>query len=408
LLDFNDFENPILALAAEMQSPMEGLPPGITSRMMPINDLNMHILEAGNNDRRPRSLIILLHGFPELAFSWRKVLVPLSELGYHVVAPDQRGFGRTTSRTGITGQIHYEDDVHPFNTINLVRDVVALAFALGHKTVAAVIGHDLGSRIAACCALIRPDIFRSVVLMSSPFSGPPSLPFDIDPRGPPEPSLDIFSREVQEQLAALDPPRKYYKLYYATPDANRDFMDAPQGLHAFLRAYFHMKSADWPGNDPRPLSSPAPANMAKLPHYYMMPLDSTMPEAVAPHAPSEEEITRNEWLTNSELAVYTAEYERTGFQGGFNWYRTYQPEYSEELAVFSGKKIQVPGIFVSGIKDWGAFQTPGALQKMQSEAFSRMREGDVLLIEGAGHWVQQEQPDQLVDVIKKFLEEFVH
>ena len=137
-----------------------------------INGLAIHMLEAGF-ETEGRPLILLLHGFPELAYSWRKIMGPLAAAGYHVVAPDQRGYGRTTGWDGA-----YDGDLASFRLANLVRDALGLVSALGYRSVAAVVGHDFGSPVAAYCALIRPDVFRSVALMSAPFGGPPQLPFD--------------------------------------------------------------------------------------------------------------------------------------------------------------------------------------------------------------------------------------
>lgn len=375
------------------------LPPGVSSREIAVSDLNMHVLEAGDLSH---PLILLLHGFPELAFSWRKVVLPIARLGYRVVVPDQRGFGRTRPRSTAQAPIRYDDDAHPYRILNIVRDIVALVYALGHRSVAAVIGHDLGSRIAAFCTLVRPDLFHSVVMMSAPFDGPPMLPFDVDRRSITATLPNVSSAEARAFFASLDPPRKYYVPYFAGPQANDDMLEAPQGLHAFLRAYFHTKSADWAQNDPHLLSSHDPHELAQLPPYYMMPLTATMPEAVAPHTPSQEEVQRNVWLPDEDLAVYVAEYGRTGFQGGMNWYRAMQPEMSDELAVFAGKKIECPAMFVCGRKDWGVFQTPGALERMTSEACARMDDEDVVFVDGAGHWVQQEQPEEVVKHIERF------
>jgi pimeloyl-ACP methyl ester carboxylesterase len=131
----------------------------------------MHLLEAGF-EGQGRPCVLLLHGFPELAYSWRKVMLPLATAGFHVIAPDQRGYGRTTGWDGT-----YDGDLQTFRLLNLVRDTLGLVSALGHRTVAGIVGHDFGSPVAAWCALIRPDVFRSVVLMSAPFAGPPPLPF---------------------------------------------------------------------------------------------------------------------------------------------------------------------------------------------------------------------------------------
>ncbi|MFT5043485.1 MAG: pimeloyl-ACP methyl ester carboxylesterase, partial [Porticoccaceae bacterium] len=140
----------------------EQLPQGIRSLFIDgINGLRMHVLEAGASDQN-RPCVFLIHGFPELAYSWRKIMPALAEAGYYVVAPDLRGYGRTTGWQG-----EFEDDISAFSLCRMAGDVVALASAIGVGQVAAVVGHDFGSPVAGCCALIRPDLFQSVVLMSA-------------------------------------------------------------------------------------------------------------------------------------------------------------------------------------------------------------------------------------------------
>jgi pimeloyl-ACP methyl ester carboxylesterase len=164
---------------------------------------------------------------------------------------------------------------------------------------------------------------------------------------------------------------------------------APQGVHAFLRAYYHMKSADWAENKPFPLANNSAAEMAKLPRYYVMDLDKGMAESVASEMPSPAAIASNKWLTDEELRVYSTEYGRTGFQGGLQSYRVGRvPRLSQELSLFAGMTVDVPSLFVSGKSDWGVYQRAGSLESMK-RACTKL-EG-VELIDGAGHWVQQEQ-----------------
>src|ERR1700761_5672932 len=135
------------------------LPSGIRARHIPgVNGLGIHILESGfETPNRP--CILLQHGFPELAYSWRKIMVPLAAAGFHVVAPDLRGYGRTTGWSAV-----YDDDQRPFRLLNAVRDAMGLVSALGHRGTTAVIGHDFGASVAAWCALVRPDFFGSLAL----------------------------------------------------------------------------------------------------------------------------------------------------------------------------------------------------------------------------------------------------
>lgn len=376
----------------QMESyPTDWLPKGIRSRFVEdINGLRMHVLEAGYREAN-RPGILLLHGFPELAYSWRKVMVPLAEEGYHVMAPDQRGYGRTTGWDG-----DYDGDLYSFRRLNIVRDALGLVHAMGHRKVA-LVGHDFGSPIAAWCAVTRPDVFHRVALMSAPFSGTPSLPFDTADKPPVEPSAGY---DLHAELGKLPRPRKHYQHYYRTREANPNMWRASQGLHAFLRAYFHYKSADWKGNKPFRLAARTAPEMAQMPTYYIMDAADGMAETAAKFMPSDEEIAANSWLPDEELEVYTKEYRRTGFQGGLNWYRSGALGIAE-MQLFAGRRIHQPSIFISGASDWGTYQSPGALERMQDQACTDMR--GVHLVPGAGHWVQLEQPGRTVELLLDFL-----
>jgi pimeloyl-ACP methyl ester carboxylesterase len=371
------------------------LPAGVRSRFVSgVNGLRMHVLEAGFA-ARGRPGVLLLHGFPELAYSWRKIMPQLAEAGFHVVAPDQRGYGRTTGWSA-----DYDGDLHPFSLLNAVRDALGLVAALGHHSMAAVVGHDFGASVAAWCALARPDVFRSVALMSAPFAGPPALPFDTADR--PAPASIAAAPDIHQALAKLDRPRKHYQWYYSTRPANDDMWRCPQGVHAFMRGYFHYKSADWEGNRPQPLKSWSAEELAKMPTYYIMDLDRNMAETVMPVMPSMAEIAACRWLPDNELAVYAGEYQRNGFQGGLNWYRGRTTGLSDsELHLFSGRSIDVPSMFVAGKSDWGTYQRPGSFERMQGIACTNMV--GCHLVDGAGHWVQQEQSERVGELLLDFL-----
>jgi microsomal epoxide hydrolase len=387
------------------------LPPNITTRSSPTKTLTFHTLESGRDttNTHNRHLILLLHGFPELAFSWRKVIPSLAAAGYYVVAPDQRGFGRTTGW-----------DTRPFDTVDLntftltsfVRDMVTLVHALGYRSVKCVVGHDCGAVTAAMCALVRPDFFESLLLLSHPFNGSPSLPFDTANSsselggggggGGGGGTESAAGDHVHGELASLG--RKHYKWYYSTEPANHEMTFPPNGLHDFLRGYFYLKSGSWAGNKPYPLRGWRSDELVNLPYYYIMPLDATMPEAVARHMAEESgegvEACRA-WLSDEDLAVYVREYERTGYQGGLNWYRVRTAaggRYTGDFDVFAGRKIEVPTGFVSGKLDWGIYQEPEALEKMVDGRVC----GDfrvLKLIDGVGHWAPQEAPDIVVEAI---------
>jgi pimeloyl-ACP methyl ester carboxylesterase len=338
-----------------------------------VNGLVMHVLEAGEPDR---PAILLLHGFPELAYSWRKVMPALAQAGFHVIAPDQRGYGETTGWDG-----SYDGDLASYRALNLVEDAAQLLARMGIKR-AHVIGHDFGSPVAAYCAMTRPQIFHSVALMSAPFGGQP-----IGTRDP----------HVHDELARLG--RKHYQWYYSTREADRDMRECAQGLRAFLRAYYHYKSADWPGNKPFQLDRWSAADLAKLPTYYVMELAKNMAETVAQYMPARAPA----WLTDEELAVYADAFSRTGFQGGLQWYRcaTSAEQSAALAAAVAGKHIDVPALFIAGAADWGIYQKPGEFERMQHSACTDFR--GCHLIPGAGHWVQQEQPERTAELLLDFL-----
>jgi pimeloyl-ACP methyl ester carboxylesterase len=402
------------ARAAIVRTDFSTLPPygngtilaGIRSRQIAnVNGITVHILEAGY-ETPGQPAILLLHGFPELAYSWRKVMPSLAAAGYHVIAPDQRGYGRT-----IGWDDSYDADPDPFRILNMTRDAIGLVYALGHRSVAMVVGHDAGAPVASWSALIRPDIFRSITIMSSPFEGAPSLPFDTAPFNPakaaPLPRPAITDDELDAELAKLDPPRKYYQNYQRTRGANDDMLHAPQGLHAFFRAYYFYKSADYKGNNPHPLQARTAGEMAQIPTYYVMEKDKGMAATVAPFMPPADYIANCKWLTEAEVQVYATEYGRTGFTGALQGYRVRRgsdPRSIAEMQTFSGRTIDVPSQYIAGKSDWGVYQTPGAVDKMRNSACTHM--AGFHLLDGAGHWVQQEQPELVSALLLQFLRDY--
>jgi pimeloyl-ACP methyl ester carboxylesterase len=335
---------------------------GIRSRYVDNNNgVSMHVLEAGF-EVSGRPCVVLLHGFPELAYTWRNQLLPLAAAGYHVIAPDLRGYGRSTN-----APVRFDDDLLPYTWLNRVSDILGLVRALGFERVAAVVGHDWGGPTAAWCALVRPDVFQSVVLLSTPFTGPGTLPLN---------TADIHAKsvaddDIQQALAALPRPRQHYWWYSATRGANHNMWHARQGVHDLLRALYYYKSADWLGNHPFPLSGWTASELAKLPTYYVMNRDQGIAETMATHMPTQAQIAACRWLTEEDLQVYSTEYMRTGFQGGLNYYRILiDPRFDVELNIFSGRTVDVPALFIGGARDWGVYQSPGALKECNTGPLS--------------------------------------
>ena len=313
-----------------------------------------------------------------------------------------------------------------------VRDVVAFVSALGYKEVACVVGHDFGSPLAACCALVRPDLFGKLVMMSAPFPGPPPLPFktpisDIPSSLKPVEQPPRVHEQLDRMFASMSPPRMHYQHYFASSKAAKD-MDLPvPQLTQFLRDYFHTKSADWleaskPEMLPRPLQGFTPTEAEKLPVYYIMPRGEDMPSVV--QGSSHDEFTSAggkacKWMTDEDIAVYAKEYYRQGFQGGLNMYRCAtgdiniplggsentndepHKDYVSDFALFSGSKITVPALFIAGALDWGPYQIPGSMQKMQ-EVCTDFK--GVIFVPGAGHWVQQEKSMEVASHLRNFID----
>jgi pimeloyl-ACP methyl ester carboxylesterase len=368
------------------------IPSGIRSRRIDTNNqVVLHILEAGF-ELPSRPCVVLLHGFPELAYTWRNQMLALAHAGYHVIAPDARGYGLSASQP-----VAYSDSLVPYSMFNRVSDVLGLVRALGHEKVAMVVGHDWGGPTAQWCARLRPDVFRSVVSISTPFFREPTLPLNTAAH----PAAAGIEVDIDKELAALPRPRKHYATYCASREANENMWHAPQGIHALLREQFYFKSADWEGNKPFPLKSETASEFAKMPTYYIMDLNKGMTETMAEHHPSADYIAACQWMTEADLDVYATQFARTGFQGGLNYYRVNAEDglWNEQHS-FSGKTIDVPSCYIGGAREWGVYQSPGAFQAM-SKVCTRLRGAH--LVPNAGHSIVEEKPDTVNDLLIDFL-----
>ncbi|KAJ4419472.1 hypothetical protein N0V82_004917 [Gnomoniopsis sp. IMI 355080] len=389
--------------------------PGIRQRQIdltaePSCGLNIFVLEAGDPSK---PLILLFHGYPELAYTWRKILLPLASHGYHVVAPDSRGYGRTT---GWDASSYAMTNLTQFTQLQLVLDNIALMRALGHESAALVVGHDFGATAASGCALARPDLFKAAVFVSHVPTGSSNLPelaqsHISEARRPPsgkskEQPKPVRDPDIHTSLARRKKPLKHYQWYNSTSNAAKDWLEPPQGLRAFLRGYVHLKSQVWKGNavDMGRLTGWTADQLSRMPGYYIMPLDATMPQVVENDMRDEDGSLTEVFVSDAELDVYVQEFSRTGFQGMLNWYRssTDSRNVNMHMAVFAGLKFQVPVTYIGGVADWGNYQRPGALEDLESGRTATDYRGTRIL-EGAGHWPQTEIPDLLCEEMVKFL-----
>jgi len=375
------------------------LPAGVRPRLVPnVNGLTVNMLEAGTQGR---PLVVLLHGFPNLAYSWRKVMPAFADAGYFVIAPDCRGFGRTTGWDN-----SFDADPAPFLMLNMVRDQIALVYALGYRKTEMIVGHDQGQLMATYAAISRPDMFSRLTTISTVGGAPPSFPFGGESRRP-----AYTNDELDAEYAKLNPPRRGYQEYWATKQADEDMKHVPQGMSDFFRAFYYMKGHEFPGNQnltplrPMQTAKAAAEENARMPEYYVMRRDRSMPATMAAYMPSREYVANCKWFTQAECDVYGQEYSRSGWTGALHNYRhrrdsSYPPNYAEQLT-FSGRTIDVPAQFIAGIQDWGANRGAGGAKGAGRTGFTNFK--GVRLVDGAGHWPHEEQPEIVAQHLVSFL-----
>ncbi|MGW0522674.1 alpha/beta fold hydrolase [Crossiella sp. NPDC003009] len=309
-------------------------------REVSVNGITMHIAEQGEGP-----LVLLLHGFPESWYSWRHQFQPLAEAGYHVVAPDQRGYGGTDQPS----------DVDDYSIFHLVGDVVGLIHALGERQ-AVVIGHDWGAPVAWNTAMMRPDLVRGV----GGLSVAPA------PRGPVPPLVAARQRFGDG----------FYQIYFQEPGV------ADAELNQDIRSTFRKTLAATSGESDSSAATPtAPAGGGFL---SAMPEPKTLPS----------------WLTEADIDAYTEQYQRNGFTGGLNWYRNIDRNWAL-TAPWQGAPITAPALHITGERDLvRGFYPPDYLERLP-EQLPGLR--TVLDLPGCGHWTQQERPDEVNKALLEFL-----
>lgn len=315
---------------------------GITHRFVEANGIRMHIAEQGEGP-----LVVLLHGFPETWYSWRHQLPALAAAGYHAVAPDLRGYGQTDR----------PDAVEKYSQLHLVGDVIGLLDALGEEQ-AVLVAHDFGTSVAWNTAQLRPDRVRGVVALSVPYL----------PRGP----VSALAGLTQ----ALGPG--FYMNYLQEPGVAEAELE--RDPRASLLRFFNWGFGDSPQADGPSLPVVPEGGV----------LFDLMPDAELPA-----------WLTEADIESYTAEYARTGFTGGLNWWRTIDLSW-ELTAPFQGAPLTPPALYVHGDRD-GSVTLPGMDQLIANLAYLVPNLKRTVVLPGTGHWTQQERPEEVNAELVKFL-----
>lgn len=316
----------------------------VTHRFIETNGIRMHVAEAGVGP-----LVVLCHGFPESWYSWRHQLPVLAEAGFHVVAPDMRGYGQTDR----------PETIDQYTLLHLVGDMVGLVDALGAQE-AVIAGHDWGAPVAWHAALLRPDRFRGVIGLSVPFR----------PRGSVRPTT-----AMPQSDGAV-----FYQLYFQEPGvAEAEF---ERDVRFTVRAILYSAS----GDAPRRAGGGAVGMVPRQDGFLSRRLNPT---------------TLPPWMTETDIDFYAGEFARTGFRGGLNWYRNIDRNW-ELLAAFAGMRVNVPALYIAGDRDL-VVAFPGMDRLIPSlPNFVPQLRGTIML-PGCGHWTQQERPTEVNAAMIDFL-----
>ena len=332
-----------LATVAAM-SPITAQPNEIRHRFVQTNGIKMHIAEQGEGP-----LVVLVHGFPELWYSWRHVLPALAAAGFHAVASDMRGYGQTDA----------PPNVADYSQSQLVADVAGLVRALGYDQ-AAIAGHDWGAPVAWNCANLRPDIFRAVALLSVPYSS--------RSEGGIKPTEGMRRRVLEG--------KQFYQTYFQQPGvAEKEFEADPERT---LRMLFYSASGSIPKEDKW--------------RYVFGINEKALDGCTDPkHLPA--------WMKQDDLDYYAKEFSRTGFRGGLNWYRT-QDIFWEATPFLVGRKLLQPTLYIGGTDDPVVEFARPAVDNLEKNVPNLWKK---VLLPGVGHWTEQEAPAEVNRLLVEFL-----
>jgi pimeloyl-ACP methyl ester carboxylesterase len=320
-------------------------------RIVKTNGISLNVVEQGQGP-----LILLCHGFPESSYSWRHQINALAAAGFHAVAPDMRGYGKSDR----------PEAIDQYTIFHLVGDIVGLVDAFETPS-AVLVGHDWGASIAWQAARLRPDRFRAVVSLSVPYR----------PRGPAHPtSLMPQTEEAQ-----------FYQLYFQAPGvAEAEFEKDPR-----LTLRTNLFGASGEGITAIRAMSAA---SGKTPGVGMVPRGGGM-------LPSGVQVPLPSWLSETDLEVYAGEFTRSGFRGPLNYYRNVDRNW-EMMAAVEGIKVSVPALYIAGDHDV-VVAFPGAAEHIANMKQHVPLLRDIQMLAGCGHWTQQERPAEVNAAIIEFL-----
>jgi len=316
---------------------------GIAHRFVETNGIRMHVAEQGEGP-----LVILCHGFPESWHSWRHQLAALADAGFHAVAPDQRGYGQT----------YRPEPIEAYHILELTADIAGLVHALGEEQ-ATIVGHDWGAPVAWHCGLLRPDLFRAVGLLSVPYL--------------PRPWKDMRPTELMRAMVGKN---EFYMLYFQEPGKAEAEFEAD--VRTAMRRLLYSGSGDAP-----------PEKRWRA----VFGKSETLLDTCA------EPDGLPVWLTEQDIDFYTGEFERTGFRGALNWYRNIDRNW--ELTPFlRGARLCQPTLFLAGQEDGVIALYRNDVDHMEKAVPNLWKK---VLVPGAGHWLQQERPEEVNALLIEFL-----
>jgi pimeloyl-ACP methyl ester carboxylesterase len=329
-------------VSPEPASWLDSAMPGVTHRMIETNGIRLHMAEQGEGP-----LVILCHGFPECWYSWRHQLPALAKAGFRSVAPDLRGYGRSDR----------PESVEKYTILDDIGDIVGLVGALGAKQ-AVIAGHDIGAAIAWQAALLRPDIFRSVIALSPPFRSR-----GFGDQGPPTTLMPRNENAV------------FYQLFLQTPEAETAL---GRDLRRTFRSQLYALSGDRPPSEGGGFAGG------------MMPRKGSL---------LANPVSLPAWVTESDIDVYVAEFTQSGFHGPLAWWRNIDRGW-ELLAAFSGAAVTVPALYMAGDRDFVASAFSQDIAR-QSAWVPKLR--PAIMLPGCGHWTQQERAPEVSAAMIDFL-----